>query len=129
MNAVVVDTHAIIWYLLDSPRLSDNALQAIDLADKVYLSAVSLVEIVYLQEKGRIAQEALQRLVQALTDTNSNWKVVALDLDIALSLSQIERQAVPEMPDRIISATALYLNIPLVTRDTRITASIIQTIW
>ena len=33
MNAVVVDTHAIIWYLLSSPRLSDNALQAIDLAE------------------------------------------------------------------------------------------------
>lgn len=129
MNAVVVDTHAIIWYFLDSPRLSDNALRAIDLADKVYLSAVSLVEIIYLQEKGRIPPEALQRLLQALTDTNSNWKVVSLDLDIALSLSQIERQVVPEMPDRIISATALYLNLPLVTRDTRITASIIQTIW
>lgn len=129
MNAVVVDTHAIIWYLLCSPKLSNNALQAINLADKVYLSAVSLVEIVYLQEKGRIPQEALQRLVQALTDANSNWKVVSLDLDIALSLSQIERQVVPEMPDRIISATALYLNLPLVTRDTRITASVIQTIW
>jgi predicted nucleic acid-binding protein len=54
---------------------------------------------------------------------------VPIDLEIALSLSEIDRQTVPEMPDRIISATALYLNIPLVTRDTKITASIVKTIW
>lgn len=39
------------------------------------------------------------------------------------------RQIVPEMPDRIISATALYLNLPLITRDAQIIASIVETIW
>ncbi|MGI0481226.1 hypothetical protein ACN4EE_10575 [Geminocystis sp. CENA526] len=55
--------------------------------------------------------------------------VIAIDLDIALSLPKIDRQVVPEMPDRIITATALYLNLPLITRDTKITASIVPTIW
>ncbi len=33
------------------------------------------------------------------------------------------------MPDRIIAATALHLGLPLVTRDRRLQAAIIQTIW
>jgi predicted nucleic acid-binding protein len=37
---------------------------------------------------------------------------------------------VPDMPDRIIAATALNLNLPLVTHDHKILAtSVIQTIW
>jgi predicted nucleic acid-binding protein len=33
------------------------------------------------------------------------------------------------MPDRIIAATALNLGLPLVTRDRRLQAAGIQTIW
>ncbi len=33
------------------------------------------------------------------------------------------------MPDRIIAATALHLGLPLVTRDHRIRASSVTTIW
>jgi PIN domain nuclease of toxin-antitoxin system len=129
MNAVVIDTHSAIWYLLKSPKLSEKALTAIDSADKVYLSSITVIEIIYLTEKGRIPQLALEKLLKGLNEIKSNWQVVPIDLEIALSLSEIDRQTVPEMPDRIISATALYLNIPLVTRDTKITASIVKTIW
>jgi PIN domain nuclease of toxin-antitoxin system len=129
MKAVVLDTHAIIWYFLASPKLSKNAIQAIEKAKKIYISAISVVEIIYLQEKGKIPQEALQRLYQVLADSNNNWFVISCDFEIAKSLSQIDRETVPEMPDRIISATALYLNLPLITRDTKISASLVKTIW
>jgi PIN domain nuclease of toxin-antitoxin system len=33
------------------------------------------------------------------------------------------------MPDRIIAATALHLSVPLITRDRKIHASSIETIW
>ena len=33
------------------------------------------------------------------------------------------------MPDRIIAATALYLNLPVISRDHRIQLSDIDTIW
>ena len=39
------------------------------------------------------------------------------------------RAQVPDMPDRIIAATALSLGLPLVTRDGRIRDSGIRTIW
>lgn len=129
MNSVVVDTHTAIWYFLQSPKLSETAQKIIDSALKVYLSSITIIEIMYLTEKDKIPQLALTRLINALNQPLSNWQVVDIDLDVALSLANIERQVIPEMPDRIIAATALYLNLPLITCDTKITASIVHTIW
>jgi PIN domain nuclease of toxin-antitoxin system len=70
MKAIVVDTHAIVWYFLQSQKLSAAALAAIDNADSVYVAAISVIEIIYLQEKGKIPEIALQRLNHALADTN-----------------------------------------------------------
>jgi predicted nucleic acid-binding protein len=44
-------------------------------------------------------------------------------------LKEIARAAVPDMPDRIIAATAHHLGLPVVTRDRKILASSVQTIW
>jgi PIN domain nuclease of toxin-antitoxin system len=55
MAALVVDTHAAVWSLLNSSRLSTAAQRAMDDAadagDPVYLSAVSLVESFILSRK------------------------------------------------------------------------------
>ncbi|HEY9853570.1 MAG TPA: PIN domain-containing protein [Leptolyngbyaceae cyanobacterium] len=47
MTSVVLDTHAIVWYLLKSTNLSANALAAIDNANSVYVASISIVEIIY----------------------------------------------------------------------------------
>jgi len=36
---------------------------------------------------------------------------------------------VPDMPDRIIAATAIYLSLPLITKDDAIRSAGIITIW
>jgi PIN domain nuclease of toxin-antitoxin system len=83
----------------------------------------------FLTEKDRIPSIALERLKSALAESNCRWQIISLDTSIALAIVDIEREAVPEMPDRIISATAQYLDIPLVTRDTKIQALKLETIW
>jgi predicted nucleic acid-binding protein len=45
------------------------------------------------------------------------------------AMARVPRDQVPDLPDRIIAATALHLGVPLVTRDRQITASGIATIW
>lgn len=129
MSAVVVDTHAIVWYFLKSGNLSATALAAIHQADPVYLASISVVEIIYLTEKRRLPEAALQRLIQALADVNAGWLVIPLSIEIAQAIAQIPRDIVPDMPDRIITATAFYLNLPLVTCDSKIQGANIQTIW
>jgi PIN domain nuclease of toxin-antitoxin system len=132
--AIVADTHAIIWYLVEPERLSQVALDALEgsiaAGDPVYFSAISLIEICYLIEKRRIASDLLQRILVVLNDPDPSLIVVPIDLAISIAVQNIDRDTVPDMPDRIIAATALYLNLPLVTRDRKIQASqSIITIW
>jgi PIN domain nuclease of toxin-antitoxin system len=126
---LVADTHTIIWYLTEPTLLSRAAYRSLSQARLIYVSAISVVEIRYLIEKGTVTEAALNSLVDFLNDPGVTLTLVPLDLDIALALGQIPRKAIPDMPDRIIAATAWHLRLPLVTRDTKIQASGIQTIW
>jgi len=134
MPSVVADTHALIWYIFELPRLSPAALialeQAVNEGNFIYFSAISIVEIAYLIERGRLAGEVLTRVLNAADDPNVGILLAPLDRNISATIQQIDRATVPDMPDRIIAATALSLSLPLVTRDAKIQAlTTIQTIW
>jgi PIN domain nuclease of toxin-antitoxin system len=95
----------------------------------VHVSAISLVETVYLVERRRLPLNALERLRSALADSNSGLFIAPVDAEVANAIPNIPRDIVPDMPDRIIAATALHLGLPLVTRDRRLQSAGIQTIW
>ena len=121
------------WYLENSQELSVVARTAIEDAVRdacdVHVSAISLIETVCLVEGRRLPPNALQKLRAALTDENSGLLMASVDAGVADVLPNIPRDAVPDMPDRIIAATALHLGLPLVARDRRLQAAGIQTIW
>ena len=132
--SVVADTHTIIWYLRSPEKLSTNALTSLDNAlnngESIFISAISLVEMNYLVEKNRIPTSSLEQLLQLIDDPLVNLFVVPLDTPVARAFTQIPREIVPEMGDRIIASTSLYLGLPLVTKDHKIrNLSNIQTIW
>ena len=131
--SAVLDTHAVLWYLENSKELSALARttieDAVGDASYVRISAISLVETVDLVERRRLPLNALERLRSALTDPSSGMLIAAGDASVADALQNISRDVVPDMPDRIIAATALHLGLPLVTRDRRLQSAGIQTIW
>ena len=134
MPSVVADTHTLIWYIFELPRLSPAALtaleQAVNEGNSIYFSAITIVEISYLIERGRLAGEVLTRVLNAVDDPNVGILLAPLDRNISATIQQIDRATVSDMPDRIIAATALSLSLPLVTRDAKIQAlTTIQTIW
>lgn len=133
MSAVIADTHAIVWYLSDLKRLSPAAEVALDTAvasgEPIYVASITLVELRYLIEKGRLAPTVWDAVVNALADPDGSVRLEPLDLAVASELGVIPRGVVPEMPDRIIAATAHYLGLPLVTADHKIHAAGIAVIW
>jgi len=44
-------------------------------------------------------------------------------------MRQVDRAQVPDLPDRIIAATALHLGLPLISRDRKIQLADVETIW
>lgn len=103
--------------------------EAIAAGDPIYLASISIVEIVYLVEKSKLPNAALEQLNSVLAASDSEVVVIPLDFAVVQAIKEIPRDVVPDMPDRIIAATARYLNLPLVTCDSKIQASNIDTIW
>lgn len=133
MLIAVADTHAIIWYLYNDSRLSSKALtlfeNAVDRGEQIAFSSISIAEIIYLVEKRRIATDAIDRFLNAIDSENAVLMEVPFDRYIAQTMQEIERSQIPDLPDRIIAATALYLNLPLISRDGKIMLSKIDTVW
>ena len=93
------------------------------------MSSISLVEVVYLVDKGRIPASAYKELVRALADPEHLFIEAVLSAPVVESIRQVSRAEVPDMPDRIIAGTAAYLALPVISRDRHIRTSSLKTIW
>jgi PIN domain nuclease of toxin-antitoxin system len=134
MIAAVADTHTALWYLYDDARLSVAAGDFIDQAavagSQIVISAISLAEIVYLIEKNRLpTASAYTDLKTALDDPDHVFKEAPFTVEIVDAMCQVRRADVHDMPDRIVAATAVYFGVPVISRDGKIRASNVRTIW
>ena len=133
MVAGVADTHTTLWYLYDDARLSAAAGDCIDQAaaagSHIAVSSISLAEIVYLIEKNRLPANAYTDLKAALDDPDHVFQEAPFTVEIVDAMRQVPRADVPDMPDRIIAATAVYFGVSVISRDGRIRASNVVTIW
>lgn len=124
MSAIVIDTHILLWYLFDATKLSPAATQALLQAEAdnapIYVPSMSVVALRYLVEKKSFTEAHYQVVLNVLRDPLQLPTVAQLDLDTADNLQHIPRTAVPELPDRVIAATAFRLKLPLITADTKI---------
>ena len=80
-------------------------------------------------ERNRIPPEQFSQLMNALDSADSVLMEVALSPTIVRTLTKVNWSQVPDMPDRIITATALHLGVPVSSRDYKIQASTVKTIW
>lgn len=130
---IVLDTHALLWWVSGGERLSPKARKAVRLALRkgpVAASAITILEIATAVRRGRY------RLSRPLEPWLDDLRMLP-ELRIEPVTAEIARQAaawgdpVPGDPaDRIIAATALALDASLVTADERIAASgIVRTVW
>lgn len=133
MKTLLLDTHAVVWYLSDPGRLSETVLhrihESVEDGSLLFVSVISLIELVYLVEKGRIPRFSLDEFKRELAAPDSPFEILPIDASLIDSLQRVPRESVPDMPDRIIAATALHRGLTLVTQDQLLQNSSVETIW
>ncbi len=92
-------------------------------------SPLVLVEAIYLMEKRRLSEEILNLILSEVRQPTSAYELASLDLPVVVALRKIARSAIPDLPDRIIAATALVHQVPVISRDRRARVQGIETIW
>jgi PIN domain nuclease of toxin-antitoxin system len=130
---VVADSHAVVWYVQGSKRLSERAAQVLGEAEAeraLMVSVATFIDLWYVsQTTEAISSEQLAALKERLVSSEA-VTVEPVTIDIADATMNIPRTALADPWDRLIVATAIALRAPLVTRDSEIRSSgLVETIW
>lgn len=117
MKSLLLDTHAWAWSLNDDPRLSDKARVLIEQAESVFVSPISIFEIGQKVRHGKWPEMEpfIDRLPRLLEEQGG--KVAALTPEICLTAAMMS-WAHRDPFDRMLAATAMHGNQPLVSTDT-----------
>jgi PIN domain nuclease of toxin-antitoxin system len=124
--SVVADTHVLLWMLRGTLReRSPSGADAVDqalVAKTLHISIGSFLDLRYLVDSGRLSAQVLDD-ARSIVDGDA-FTVVPLDLPVLDAMAAVPREKVPDPFDRIIAATALTLDLPLVSADEDIQAAI-----
>ena len=89
--SAVLDARAAIWYLLNSTRLSQRVFELIDYSTSsgspVYISALTLVEVLYLVERPRIRADSFDLYAAELRRNQPAFVAISLDFQVAEAMS------------------------------------------
>ena len=128
--APLIDTHVWIWWLTRLPRLSPKIISILDeMPERPFLSVASLWELSLLVEIGcvELMPNAASWLEQA---THPNTvRLAQITQAVAMELFAFPKKFRRDPADRIIVATALSLELPLLTYDQGIRKSGLVKIW
>ena len=116
MDSYVTDTQALVKFMMGQKVINEQCHQVFLLADRgentIIIPAIVLMEVLYLFEKNRIKIDLIQ--TEDLLKSK-NYQFEPLSLEILKTATEIND--IPELHDRLIAATARYLDIPIITND------------
>ncbi|HTV77057.1 MAG TPA: type II toxin-antitoxin system VapC family toxin [Steroidobacteraceae bacterium] len=131
---ILLDTHILVWWVNgDTKKFSRKARQALKqhcLRDELLISSISIFEIKTLERRGRLrfrvsVSEWLSQVRQL-----PEYRIEAITDEIAEHAGQFGDTFPGDPADRIIAATALVRDVPLVTMDERLRATAqLKSIW
>lgn len=129
----VLDTHALVWHLEGNPRLGPQAKKVIDdPLSSLVLPIIALAEAAYIVEHGRTA---IPRVSDLLASVSADLRISIYPVTWEVFQKSLEAKVLPEMHDRLIVGSALYLQslgdtVSLLTKDSSIVeARLVTTLW
>jgi len=123
---VTVDTHIVIWNALQAELISSAAEKALQNANEngsIIFPDIILWEIAMLVKKKRL-------IIINLLLASNNYQLQEITPEIAELSTELPGEINLDPADRIIAATSIILNAPLITADKNLLkAKKIKTIW
>lgn len=126
----VADTHALLWWFTNSPRISPVASEIFEKCEEgenvIFVPSIVIAEALSIFDKKRVSFD-FKTLFRKINDSD-NFKLISLDYPILQKM--ISLKDIPELHDKIIVSTAKYLTLPIITKDEYLqNLSHIKTIW
>lgn len=126
---LLLDTHALLWWLVDDPRLSPNARDQIkDPETTVYVSSASAWEVATKYRLGKLPEA--REIAQTLPNLVRRARFTPLP--ITLEHAQRAGGIVADHRDpfdRMLAAQSQLEKLPLVTRDLVFERLCVTTVW
>src|SRR5262245_37871494 len=127
MSQYVTDTHSLIWHLSQPRKLSAEIRQVFQKADQgqaqILAPSIVLIEMIFIGDRQRIPASLVNRLFKIDEAADAAYQIIPLSKAVAVTARDFGPAVIPELADRIIAATARYLDLPLLTSDTSIIES------
>jgi PIN domain nuclease of toxin-antitoxin system len=125
----LLDTHTLLWWLFDDPRLSDTARGIVmDRSNEVYVSGASAWEIATKHRLGRLDSAA--PLIQDMR----GWIARAGFGELAITIAHAQRAGSWPQPhrdpfDRMLAAQSVLDALPIVSRDPALAQFGVLPVW
>jgi PIN domain nuclease of toxin-antitoxin system len=120
---IVLDTHIWIWWVMDVNRLSENHQKRIEHAETgtIGIPAISCFEVAMLRQRGRLSFDKTPQAWFDLAISYPGMTLLPLTADISICAATLPEHHKDPF-DRLIIATAICSNAPLITADSQIGA-------
>ncbi|MCS6245651.1 MAG: type II toxin-antitoxin system VapC family toxin [Opitutus sp.] len=126
---LLLDTHVVLWWLDDHPRLSRAARQAIrNPANRCWLSAVTVFEVETKHRLGKLALPSGLQLGWDNTVKAERWSMLPVDHGHARQAGRYSLEHGDPF-DRLLAAQAEIENAVLITWDPAFASFGIRTLW
>lgn len=132
MSALLLDTCAVVWAILDPSRLSRCAADALqDPEAEIYLLPISVAEVACAVERGRLELNVHWKKIWLRKHVQSNgWHYLPIDATMVEEAYSLPPSFHADPADRLFVAAARIRHLRVVTGDAKILAyPHVSTVW